>query len=67
MIAIIKKVSNILHMQGIDFKEQKEQETTIALVFPEGLRDKVLYHRLKVMFNSETTREKATTATIHLS
>ena len=30
-------------MQGIDFREQKAQETTLALVFPEGLREKVLF------------------------
>ena len=30
-------------MQGIDFKEKKNDEKIISLVFPEGLRDKVLF------------------------
>ena len=30
-------------MQGIDFKEKKNDEKMISLVFPEGLRDKVLF------------------------
>ena len=30
-------------MQGIDFKERKAKENVLQLIFPEGLRGKVLF------------------------